>query len=148
MISQIKPGIPWVNIMLFFILLAFSLSAAAEEVGKKELSKPIEVNGDLVEYSPDNKVVTAKGNVDVTYKGTKLSCEKLSVNTETKEALAEGKVLVEDEKGIIKGSKMSYNFNTKTGNITDAIFYSDPYFGKTKIMERVSEEELVGKEGY
>ncbi|MFH0858860.1 MAG: LPS assembly protein LptD, partial [Candidatus Omnitrophota bacterium] len=47
-----------------------------------------------------------------------------------------------------KGSKMSYNFNTKTGNITDAIFYSDPYFGKTKIMERVSEEELVGKEGY
>ncbi len=57
------------------------------------------INGDNVEYSTDNKEVTATGNIEVIYKGSKLTCNKLKVNMQTKEGLAEGNARIEDAKG-------------------------------------------------
>ncbi len=110
---------------------------------------PIIVNGDTVEYMTDSSEASASGNVVVVYKGAKLTCDKLSVNTQTKDASAEGNVKIEDpEYGIIQGPKMTYNFETKTGVILDAEFKSNPYFGKAKKIEKVSDTEFVAYQGY
>ncbi len=113
--------------------------------GAKE---PITVNGDNVEYSTDNKEVIAQGNVSINYKNSKLSCEKIMVNTETKNAAASGNVRLEDQKGIIEGTSVKYNLQSKTGTINDAEFRSSPYFGKSKELDRVSESEFVVNRGY
>lgn len=113
---------------------------------KKE--EPIIVNGDTVEYSTEVKEVTASGNVSVTYKDTELTCQKLSVNTETKDGVAEGNARLEDKKGIIEGSKIMYNFQNKTGTILDSKFRSTPYFGKAERVEKVSDSEFIAWRGY
>ena len=120
-----------------------SLSYAQEQ--KEE---PIIVNGDTVEYSTEGREVTATGNVSVTNKGTKLTCHKLTVNTQTKDAEAIGDVRLEDAKGVIEGQKMKYNFQTKSGTIIDSAFRANPYFGKAEKVDKVSDSEFIARRGY
>lgn len=110
--------------------------------------EPIIVNGDTVEYSADSKEVTATGNVEVVYKGSKLTCQKLTVNTQTKEGVAEGDARIDDQKGVIEGSKIMYNFETKTGTMVDSEFRANPYFGRARKVEKVSDIEFVAFKGY
>ncbi|MBU1928412.1 MAG: LPS export ABC transporter periplasmic protein LptC [Candidatus Omnitrophica bacterium] len=119
-----------------------------EEIEKKTVDRPIVVNGDTVEYSSDNKEVTAKGKVDITYKDVKLSCDQITVNTLTKDGLAEGHVRIDEERGSVEGSKMLYNFNTKQGTVYNATFRFNPYYGRTRKVLKISDLEYVGLNGY
>ena len=135
------------NLPVFILVLAFVLCASlifAEE--NKE--SPIIINGDNVEYSTDSKEVTATGDIEVIYKGSKLTCNKLKVNMQTKEGLAEGNARLEDAKGVVTGERIVYDFANKTGVIYNADFRANPYFGKAKKVEKVSEDEFVTKVGY
>lgn len=114
----------------------------------QEAKEPIIVNGDVVEYSTDNKEVSATGNVSVTYKGTKLTCKKLTVNMETKVGVATGDARVEDKNSVIEGEKLTYNFQTKAGTIINANFRSNPYFGKGETAKKVSDAEFIIQRGH
>ena len=134
-----------IKIFLFSVLcFLFSVNGYAEE--KKD--EPIIVNGDTVEYSTTGKEVTATGNVSVINKGAKLTCHKLTVNTQTKDAEAEGNVRLEDAKGVIEGQKMKYNFQTKSGTIIDSAFRANPYFGRAEKVDKVSESEFIARRGF
>jgi len=115
---------------------------------QEQKAEPVIINGDTVEYSADAKEVTATGNVEIIYKGSKLTCKKLTVNTQTKEGVAEGNAKLEDAKGVIESSKIIYNFDTKKGIMADSEFRANPYFGKAKKMEKVSDAEFIALNGY
>jgi len=121
---------------------------ATEQQIPAQQAQAITVNGDTVEYLGDSKEISATGNVSVVYKGTKLSCKKLVVNTQTKEGQAEGGVRIEDAKGIIEGERVSYNFQTKVGYINDAAFRFYPFFGRAEKGEKVSDNEFIARRGY
>lgn len=136
-----------ITIFIFsFLFINFKLFSYAEEGEKK--AQGIIVNGDRVEYVTESKEFTAKGNVEVNYGGTKLTCDSLTLNTLTKEGVAEGHARLQDASGIIEGDKLTYNFNTQRGIITDAGFRSNPYFGNAQKLEKVSEDEFIIKRGY
>ncbi|MDP3732155.1 MAG: LPS export ABC transporter periplasmic protein LptC [Candidatus Omnitrophota bacterium] len=128
----------WILLFVFWIYLY-----AEEKKGEQ-----IVVNGDTVEYSTEGKEVTATGNVSVINKGAKLTCQKLIVNTQTKDAEAEGNVRLEDAKGVIEGKKIKYNFQTKSGMIFDSQFRANPYFGKAEQVEKVSDSEFIARRGF
>jgi lipopolysaccharide assembly outer membrane protein LptD (OstA) len=131
--------------VLFSVLCSlFSLNGFAQEDRKGSII----VNGDQVEFSTDKKEVIATGNVEVLYKGAKLTCQKLTLNTQTKNGLAEGNARLDDQKGIIEGPKISYNFETKTGTIMEAEFRANPYFGKARKVDKVSDAEFIARRGY
>ena len=122
-----------------FCILHFAFFCYAQE----NKVDPIIVNGDTVEYSIDGKEVTATGNVSVIYKGTELTCHKLTINMETKDSEAEGDARLDDKKGVIEGAKIKYNFQTKTGTIIDSDFRANPYFGKAERVDKVSDAEFI-----
>ncbi|MCM8800585.1 MAG: LPS export ABC transporter periplasmic protein LptC [Candidatus Omnitrophica bacterium] len=134
------------KIFLIFIFLIFSLSVCYAQ--QTETDGSVTVNADTVEYSLDGKEVSAEGNVVVVYKETKLTCRKLKVNIETKDAEAEGDVRIEDSRGIIEGKRLTYNLNTKAGIMVDSEFRANPYFGKAKEIERINETHFVAQKGY
>lgn len=112
-------------------------------------SQSIVVNGDNVEYLTESQEVTATGNVEIIYGGSKLTCKKLVVNTKTKQGVAEGNARLEDESGgVIEGAKITYDFQAKTGTIIDANFRANPYFGRAKKVERLGESEFIARYGY
>ncbi len=135
------------RIAVFILTVSFVLCAGLTFAGETKES-PMIINGDNVEYSTDNKEVTATGNIEVIYKGSKLTCNKLTVNMQTKEGLAEGNARLEDAKGVITGERIIYDFQNKTGVILNADFRAIPYFGKAKKVEKVSDNEFVAKNGY
>lgn len=137
-------------LLLFVFLFIFSSSFSyAQDSGlKSTFSQPIVVNGDNVEYSTETQEVTAQGNVEIIYEGTKLTCKKLTVNTKTKQGVAEGNARLEDENGIIEGERIHYDFEAKTGTIIDAKFRANPYFGKARKVERLGESEFVARYGH
>ena len=100
---------------IFLALFLFSgVSYALDE------NKPIEVNGDQVEFFPKEKKIIGKGNVSIDYEGMKLTCDTAAVNTETKDAEAEGNVILQSSGAELKGEKIIYNFSTKVGTILKA----------------------------
>lgn len=144
--SRLKYILPLFLVANFF--LTYDFSFAKENNPKGLASQPIIVNGDNVEYSTDTQEVTAQGNVEIIYEGTKLTCKKLVVNTRTKQGLAQGDARLEDERGIIEGEEISYDFQNKTGTIVNAGFRANPYFGRARKVERLDESEFVARYGY
>lgn len=136
------------TILKQFILVLCFVFLAGSTFAEEKKESPIIINGDNVEYSTDNKEVTATGNIEVIYKGSKLTCSRLKVNMQTKEGLAEGDARLEDEKGAVTGEKIIYDFANKTGVILNADFRANPYFGKARKVEKVSDSEFIAKNGY
>nr|MBU1327591.1 hypothetical protein [Candidatus Omnitrophota bacterium] len=93
------------------IFLFCGVSYAAES------GKPIEVNGDQIEFFPKEKKVIGKGNITIDYEGVKLTCDRVTVYTETKDSEAEGNVVLTTPGAELKGEKVNYNFGTKIGAI-------------------------------
>ncbi len=115
---------------------------------EEEAEQPIVVNADKIEYSADTRYVIATGNVEVDYKGSKMTCQKMIINTLTKDAEAEGGARLEDDQGVKEGAKITYNFETKNGTIIDADFRSNPYFGRAERIDKPGPEGFIIKKGY
>ncbi|MFA5062771.1 MAG: LptA/OstA family protein [Candidatus Omnitrophota bacterium] len=111
-------------------------------------AQPMTINGDVVEYSADSQEVTATGDVEIISGDTKLTCQKLTVNTQTKEGIASGHARLEDGKGVVEGERLIYNFQNKTGTLIDAQFRASPFFGRAKKIEKEEGKELVAYYGY
>lgn len=107
--------------------------------------QPVNIDADTIEYLSDNKNVIATGNVAVLYGGSRLTCEKITVNIETKDGQASGNVRLEDTKGIIEAFKMDYNFQTKEGMMTNAWFRANPFFGKAEEIQKINDIEFIGR---
>ncbi|MDD2679242.1 MAG: LPS assembly protein LptD [Candidatus Omnitrophica bacterium] len=130
------------------VLSCASVSYAEELVKAGAKSQPLIINGDSVEYSADAQEVTASGNVEIISGDTRLTCQKLTVNTQTKEGIASGHARLEDKKGIVEGEKLIYNFQTKVGTIVDAQFRSSPFFGKARTVDKEGGKEIIAHYGY
>lgn len=111
---------------------------------KDDTKEPISINADTLEYSTDSKNVTATGNVEVLYKGAKLTCQRLTINTETKYGEAQGNVRLDQKEGVIEAHRMIYNFEIKSGTMYDAEFRANPYFGKMQQMKKLNDIEFIG----
>jgi LPS-assembly protein len=139
-------------LILFLLGLTFALPgksrADSPEIARVPVDQPVIVNGDTVEYLTESKEVQASGKVLIDYQGTKLSCDKLVVNTSTKDAVAEGNVRIVDPKGTMEGEKIVYNFDTKIGIVQDASFTSLPFFGHAKKAEKLSDSHFKASDGY
>ena len=109
---------------------------------------PIIVNGDKIEYSRDINLVTIEGNVEIKKGNSVLTCDKATVNTLTNDTHAEGNVILKDQKGLIKARSCDYNFKSQAGIAFDADAAYEPYYGKGKIVRKVSENEIEIKNGY
>ncbi len=136
----IKPAV-----LSFALLLIIGPRFAGAETAK---DSPMIINGDNVEYSADSKEVVATGNIEVIYRGSKLTCNRLKVNMQTKEGTAEGNAKIEDSKGIVTGDKIVYDFENKTGIIYNADFRANPYFGKARKVEKQGDTAFIAKYGY
>lgn len=145
--TQLKKRYKFLILGLLFCALSFTLYVFLFAQDKK-IDGSVVVNGDTVEYSTQTKEFTASGNVEVNYQGSRLTCEKLTINTENKNAVAQGNARLEDAKGIIEGDSIKYNFDTKTGTINSAKFIASPYFGKSQKIDKISENEFISENGY
>jgi len=80
----------------------------------------LELQADRLEYSEGRRVVTAKGNVSMTFQGTVLLAENLEVDIPEELAVATGNVTLTRGEQLLQGDRFEYNFVAKTGTIDQA----------------------------
>ena len=84
--------------------------------------EPVETKADSIDFHRDTKRAVATGNVVVTYRSTRLTADKVSVDNLTKDAFAEGNVhkgyVGEDARTQLGTGSASMNLSTVSGSIT------------------------------
>ena len=108
----------------------------------------IECNGDQVEYFKDEKKIVGSGDVVILYKDMKLTCDKVTVWTETQQVLAEGNALLTQGESSFGGAKITYNFKDNTGDIVDFKGNADEWYVYGKSAERLGEEKFIASNSY
>lgn len=125
--------------------------AYAKEAQAAEITRDsIEINGDTVQYSAQSSEMTAKGNVVVVYKDTILTCDSVSVNTQTKDCVADGSVQIKmkGDEMVIKAAAVLYNFDTKKGTFVSSKLHSDIMYAGSAQMKRESVNHFVMDRAY
>ncbi len=141
------------SIIACLLMFAYVDIAAAvtspNEIAPHAPKEPIVVNGDNVEYFHEKKMVTGAGNVSIQYKDVLLTCDKITVYLDTREAIAEGNVKVTQKGAYLTGEKMNYNFETKKGTIIKGYVNSKPFYGKAEEVDKVeNRDQYKLDEGY
>ncbi|MFC1708699.1 LPS-assembly protein LptD [Candidatus Omnitrophota bacterium] len=131
-----------INGIVLTLLISASISGIcyAEDLKKQ---RPVVVNGDKVEYFTELEKIVAEGNISIEYGTAILTCDRITVFTKTKDAFAEGNVRLEDERGLIKGKNVFYNFDTKLGKIVEANIKAAPYYGTAPEVEKFSTKFIL-----
>jgi hypothetical protein len=82
--------------------------------------------------------------VDLRYGNMRLQADYVRYLTATKEAYAEGNVILDQGPARITAESLVYNIETGTGTFTKARGYAEPsYYFEAERVEKVSENELV-----
>lgn len=109
---------------------------------------PIIVNGDKVEYIQAQNKIIGTGNVSVTYGDVKLTCDQITVFTDTQIGLCEGNVRIAQTGSLLTGDKIEYNFGTKTGKLIEGHVSTYPIHGYGSNVAKVSDDEVILNNGY
>jgi LPS-assembly protein len=138
-----------ISVMVLFAATAY----AAEDIKQKtsgdmKQKAPIVVNGDKVEYFHEEKKVIGTGNISIDYEDVKLTCKKVTVYLDTREAIAEGDVKIEQKDTYLTGDRVNYNFDNRTGRAIDAYVNYTPFYGKSRDVQKVSENQTNVERGY
>ena len=134
--------------MLVFFHSAPAFAATSpNEVIPQPPKEPIIVNGDDVEYFQEKKMVTGSGNVSIKYKDIELTCDKITVYLDTREAIAEGNVRVTQKGAYFTGERMNYNFETKKGIVLKGYLNSTPFYGKANEVDKIENKDQFKLDG-
>jgi LPS-assembly protein len=118
------------------------------ELLKLSPGQPIIVDGDKVEYFEKEGRIEAEGNVSITYGDAVLQCDRIEVNTVTREALCEGNVRVNKTEGVLTSDKIRYDYDKKEGEIIGAIVKAYPFFGAADETVKAEGDHYILRNGY
>ncbi|HXJ84457.1 MAG TPA: LPS assembly protein LptD [Candidatus Methylomirabilis sp.] len=75
-----------------------------------------------------NELLIATGNVEITHGRTRLLADRVELNQDTGEAVAQGRVVFFDDQDRLVGDRVDYNLKTGTGVVYNAQTFSAPYY--------------------
>lgn len=128
-------------VVLFLVaaMLAGPPRHAWSEVFPKKI--PVTVTADTLDYDRTNDRYIAIGHVKIEQEGLRLEAEKIVLDNKTGEAVAEGKVFLQDKGDVMHAEKMQVNINTRGGVISngDIFIKKENLHVKGNVIERQSE---------
>jgi len=80
----------------------------------------LELNADRQEYDERNRVFQAEGNVELLFRGARLTSTRLLVNIPNRIAVAEGDAVLTRGSQILQGDRIEYNLVQNQGTILGA----------------------------
>jgi len=135
-----------------FPSVMFAAGGPLSQINKIKSGKvegPIKIRSASLEHIRGTNTFTGSGFVDVVYGGIHIQSERMKLNGNTGELVAEGSVILDDVNGRMTGEKVFYNLKKKTGKIINGRAFIKPYYYfKGEVIERLSEEHFVVKKGY
>ena len=108
----------------------------------------VQVHARQMSVSPDRKIAIAEGDVEVVFENAVLTCDHLTLFTDTKDAYAEGRVRLEEGTQIFRGEMVHYNFETKKGRFLQGTVFAPPWHEYGRSVEHIAEGVYEVTPGY
>lgn len=113
----------------FFLVIFLCHADAWGALEKKVPEGPVDIEADNISYDSDKELYHASGNVLITFSGGYLKADRVVLHKVTKDAVAEGNVIIESDKDILTGESIRFNLATKKGKVNDGtLFISKNHF--------------------
>ncbi|MBI3010621.1 MAG: hypothetical protein HYY57_06545 [Candidatus Omnitrophica bacterium] len=106
------------------------------------------INARKMSVSPDRRIATAEGDVEVVFENVLLTCDFMTLFTDTKDVYAEGRVRLEEGPQVFRGEMVHYNLNTKKGRFMEGTVSSPPWHEHGRFIESLAEGVYLVKPGY
>jgi LPS-assembly protein len=144
-----RVAISVVLVPLLLVLSSFRPLHGARAIDFKSISNPIDISANRLEHDKEAGTYTGKGNVEVREGLRVLTADYVFFDDTTKNVLAEGNVVFQDEEDVVECQKLSLNLITKRGTIEKGkIFIRKGNFRITgESIEKKGESTYKIKEG-
>ena len=129
---------------------ADAVPAPEPAIPSAELPEPgaVEIVADRLTVSPDRRIATAEGNVEVTSGGAVLWCDHMTLFTDTHDVYATGHVRLEDGGQVFRGEMVHYNFDTRRGRFLQGTAAAPPWYEHGRIVEHLADGVFDVRAGY
>ena len=124
------PGVAY-SIMIVLAVVVKSLPACAQtqslsiQAGDQEATI---LADQIQQVGGANQLLIAVGNVEITHGRTRLLADRVELNQDTGEAVAQGRVVFFDDQDRLVGERVDYNLKTGVGVVYNATTFSAPYY--------------------
>lgn len=108
----------------------------------------VQINAIQMSVSPDRKIAIADGDVEIVFENALLTCDHLTLFTDTKDVYAEGRVRLEEGNQVFRGEMVHYNFETKKGRFLQGTVSSPPWHEYGRSIEHIAEGVFEVTPGY
>ncbi len=108
----------------------------------------VQINARQMSVSPDKKVAIAEGDVEVISEDALLTCDRMTLFTDTKDVYAEGKVRIEQGAQVFRGEMAHYNFANKKGRFLQGTVSAPPWHEHGRSVEHIAEGVYQVTPGY
>lgn len=117
------------------------LSAQPAPLSIREGDTEVNIVADqMQQISGPPDLLIAVGNVELTRGASRLLADRVELNRDTGDAVAQGKVVFFDGQDRLVGDRIDYNIRTGTGVVHNGSAFSAPYYSLSgERMERVGE---------
>jgi hypothetical protein len=109
-----------VGVLLILAVLPPAPAAALRQQETPDEVLPVRIRADMFRYDRRTRVLTASGNVVLTYADVTIRARALVANLGTGEVTAEGDVRLEAAGQSVRGTVLTYNLTTRVGTLRDA----------------------------
>ena len=108
----------------------------------------VAIYGRQMRMLQERNLAIAEGDVEVLYGQTRLTCDRLTLFTDTHDAYAEGRVRIEEGGQLFRADLAHYNFDTKKGRFLQGTLSSPPWFEYGRWSEHLAEGVSRVRPGY
>ncbi len=108
----------------------------------------VQIHARQMSVSPDQRIAIADGDVEVVFENAILTCDHLTLFTDTKDVYAEGNVRVEEGLQVFRGEAAQYNFENKKGRFLQGTISSPPWHEHGRTVEHIAEGVYEVTPGY
>lgn len=132
----------------YFILLCFFIWSGPMVLSSMAQPQPppLDITADSLEYLADQKLMVAKGNVEVRDAGMVLKADYMSVQTESQDIHARGNVFYQSGENVWRGEEFRYNMKTKQGDFGSFSAYYDPMYVTARESRRTGPDAFEVKD--
>ncbi len=106
---------------------------------KEQDEEKVEIHADQMIVSPERKRATAQGDVELEYGSITMTCDRMTLFTDTHDLYAQGDVWIKDGQKIFQGQAMHTNTDTKKGRFLQGRLASLPWYESGRLIEQISE---------
>jgi len=105
------------------------------------------INADSMFRDMDKRTVRLEGNVQVVFQGQHLSCKKAVLDLKSQRLVAEGNVILTNEKVHVEGDKVEFNYKQNVGLIYNGFVQSGQVVFEGDLIEKVDKDRYLATNG-